>query len=85
MHFIPIAVVVLWFWLWSSLVYQLSVSTKPPVLSFKVGVTTEDIDKVVHQAAILFGAYPSPLNYKEFPKSVCTSVNNVAVHGVPDR
>lgn len=61
------------------------VSTKPSVLSFKVGVTTEDIDKVVHQAAISFGAYPSPLNYKGFPKSVCTSVNNVAVHGVPDR
>lgn len=50
----------------------------------KVGVTTEDIDKVVHQAAISFGAYPSPLNYKGFPKSVCTSVNNVAVHGIPD-
>ncbi|XP_029196053.2 methionine aminopeptidase 1D, mitochondrial-like isoform X1 [Acropora millepora] len=50
----------------------------------KVGVTTEDINKVVHQAAISFGAYPSPLNYKGFPKSVCTSVNNVAVHGIPD-
>ena len=75
-------VVVLWFWVWSSPLYQLS---KPSVLSFKVGVTTEDIDKVVHQAAISFGAYPSPLNYRGFPKSVCTSVNNVAVHGVPDR
>ena len=53
--------------------------------SFKVGVTTEDIAKAVHQAIISFGAYPSPLNYKGFPKSVCTSVNNVAVHGVPDR
>lgn len=52
--------------------------------NIKVGVTTEDIDKVVHQATISFGAYPSPLNYKGFPKSVCTSVNNVAVHGVPD-
>jgi len=48
-------------------------------------VTTEDIDKAVHQAAITLGAYPSPLNYKTFPKSVCTSVNNVAVHGIPDR
>lgn len=54
-------------------------------LCVKVGVTTEDINKVVHQAAISFGAYPSPLNYKGFPKSVCTSVNNVAVHGIPDR
>ncbi|XP_020617068.1 methionine aminopeptidase 1D, mitochondrial-like [Orbicella faveolata] len=50
----------------------------------KEGVTTEDIDKAVHQAAISLGAYPSPLNYKKFPKSVCTSVNNVAVHGIPD-
>jgi len=53
--------------------------------SIKEGVTTEDIDKAVHQAAISLGAYPSPLNYKKFPKSVCTSVNNVAVHGIPDR
>lgn len=30
------------------------------------------------------GAYPSPLNYLEFPKSICTSINNVACHGVPD-
>ncbi|CAH3126582.1 unnamed protein product [Pocillopora meandrina] len=52
--------------------------------SIKVGVTTQDIDQIVHQAAISFGAYPSPLNYKKFPKSVCTSVNNVAVHGIPD-
>lgn len=48
-------------------------------------MTAEDIDKAVHQAAISLGAYPSPLNYKMFPKSVCTSVNNVAVHGIPDR
>ena len=48
-------------------------------------MTTEDIDQVVHQAVISFGAYPSPLNYKRFPKSVCTSVNNVAVHGIPNR
>ena len=34
-----------------------------------------------HTAA---GAYPSPLQYKSFPKSVCTSVNNVACHGIPD-
>lgn len=30
------------------------------------------------------GAYPSPLNYRGFPKSICTSVNNVACHGIPD-
>lgn len=31
------------------------------------------------------GAYPSPLNYKGFPKSICTSINNVACHGIPDK
>lgn len=50
----------------------------------KEGVTTDHIDEVVHQACIDHKAYPSPLNYKRFPKSVCTSVNNVMVHGIPD-
>lgn len=49
------------------------------------GVTTDDIDKVVHGATIAAGAYPSPLNYHSFPKSVCTSVNEVICHGIPDR
>ena len=55
------------------------------IFYLQVGVTTDAIDKVVHQAAIQCNAYPSPLNYLGFPKSVCTSVNNVAVHGIPDR
>ena len=67
------------------LIMSQPVLAKPVVFFLKEGATTEDIDRVVHQAAISFGAYPSPLNYKGFPKSVCTSVNNVAVHGVPDR
>lgn len=50
----------------------------------KVGVTTDELDRIVHSACISFGAYPSPLNYRGFPKSVCTSVNNVACHGIPD-
>ncbi|KAK9883988.1 hypothetical protein WA026_004924 [Henosepilachna vigintioctopunctata] len=50
----------------------------------KVGVTTDDIDVLVHKATIENGAYPSPYNYRHFPKSVCTSVNNVACHGIPD-
>jgi len=50
----------------------------------KVGVATDDIDKIVHRAIIERGAYPSPLNYKGFPKSVCTSVNEVVCHGIPD-
>ncbi|XP_071526268.1 methionine aminopeptidase 1D, mitochondrial-like [Panulirus ornatus] len=47
-------------------------------------MTTEYIDILVHNKVIESGAYPSPLNYLGFPKSVCTSVNNVACHGIPD-
>ncbi|XP_041975150.1 methionine aminopeptidase 1D, mitochondrial isoform X2 [Aricia agestis] len=50
----------------------------------KPGATTDDIDELVHNFSIEADAYPSPLHYKGFPKSVCTSVNNVAVHGIPD-
>ncbi|EZG07769.1 methionine aminopeptidase, type I [Trichophyton rubrum CBS 735.88] len=68
------------------------------------GVTTDHIDKVVHQACLerevsdtesfsfrytgcltVFQAYPSPLNYVNFPKSVCTSMNEVICHGIPDQ
>ncbi|KAJ1618535.1 peptidase M24, structural domain-containing protein, partial [Pavlovales sp. CCMP2436] len=48
------------------------------------GVTTDEIDRVVHDATIEAGAYPAPLNYRTFPKSVCTSVNEVVCHGIPD-
>jgi len=48
------------------------------------GVTTEAIDALVHEAAVSRGAYPSPLNYHGFPKSCCTSVNEVICHGIPD-
>lgn len=47
-------------------------------------MTTDDIDVMVHEITIRNGAYPSPLNYKNFPKSICTCVNNVACHGIPD-
>eukprot|EP00468_Gymnochlora_sp_CCMP2014_P009239 CAMPEP_0167747416 /NCGR_PEP_ID=MMETSP0110_2-20121227/4273_1 /TAXON_ID=629695 /ORGANISM="Gymnochlora sp., Strain CCMP2014" /LENGTH=341 /DNA_ID=CAMNT_0007632323 /DNA_START=99 /DNA_END=1124 /DNA_ORIENTATION=- len=50
----------------------------------KPGVTTEEIDIAVHNACIERGAYPSPLNYYEFPKACCTSVNEVICHGIPD-
>ena len=49
-----------------------------------VGVTTDEIDRVVHEACIERDCYPSPLNYCNFPKSVCTSVNEVICHGIPD-
>ncbi|KAG6453194.1 hypothetical protein O3G_MSEX008016 [Manduca sexta] len=48
------------------------------------GITTDDIDEFIHNLIIEAGAYPSPLHYKGFTKSICTSVNNVVVHGIPD-
>lgn len=49
-----------------------------------VGTTTDTIDCAVHSAILRAGAYPSPLNYSGFPKSVCSSVNEVICHGIPD-
>lgn len=48
------------------------------------GISTDDLDQLAHQHIIDLGAYPSPLNYMGFPKSICTSVNEVVVHGIPD-
>ncbi|XP_065577851.1 methionine aminopeptidase 1-like [Artemia franciscana] len=48
------------------------------------GVTTEEIDRIIHEATLERDCYPSPLNYYEFPKSCCTSVNEVICHGIPD-
>ena len=48
------------------------------------GITTDFLDATIHDMIINNGAYPSPLNYRGFPKSICTSINNVACHGVPD-
>jgi len=50
----------------------------------RVGVTTDELDRIAHEACIARGAYPSPLNYHGFPKSLCTSVNEVILHGIPD-
>ena len=50
----------------------------------EIGVTTDELDAVCHQATIQRGAYPSPLNYHGYPKSLCTSVNEVICHGIPD-
>ena len=49
-----------------------------------VGMTTEELDELVHTETIKRGGYPSPLNYYDFPCSVCTSVNEVICHGIPD-
>jgi len=48
------------------------------------GVTTDEIDRIVHEATVDRECYPSPLNYYQFPKSCCTSVNEVICHGIPD-
>jgi methionyl aminopeptidase len=50
----------------------------------RVGVTTDELDRIVHEATLERDCYPSPLNYYQFPKSVCTSVNEVICHGIPD-
>ncbi|KZS91355.1 methionyl aminopeptidase [Sistotremastrum niveocremeum HHB9708] len=48
------------------------------------GITTEAIDERLHWFIVENNAYPSPLNYLGFPKSCCTSVNNIVAHGIPD-
>jgi methionyl aminopeptidase len=48
------------------------------------GVTTDELDALCHEECIRRGGYPSPLNYGKFPKSLCTSVNEVICHGIPD-
>lgn len=50
----------------------------------KPGITTNEIDKIVHDYTLSNNAQPSPLGYHGFPKSVCTSINEVVCHGVPD-
>ena len=49
----------------------------------KPGVTTETLDELVLEFALDHGAYPAPLNYRGFPKSICTSINHVVCHGIP--
>ena len=50
----------------------------------KPGVTTDELDSIAHEAYLSRGAYPSTLGYKDFPKSICTSVNEIICHGIPD-
>lgn len=50
----------------------------------KEGVTTQQIDDLVHDMTIRMGGIPAPLNFEGFPKSVCTSINEVVCHGIPD-
>jgi len=48
------------------------------------GVTTDELDRVGHEFLLAAGAYPSTLGYRSYPKSLCTSVNEVICHGIPD-
>jgi len=52
--------------------------------SIKVGMSTNELDVIVHDFLISNGAYPSTLGYRGFPKSCCTSVNEIICHGIPD-
>ena len=52
--------------------------------AIRPGVTTDELDRIAHEACIARGGYPSPLGYHGFPKAICTSVNEVILHGIPD-
>lgn len=49
------------------------------------GMSTEEIDNMVYDFTTSYGAIPAPLNYEGFPKSVCTSINDVVCHGIPSK
>ncbi|KAJ7605317.1 peptidase M24, structural domain-containing protein, partial [Roridomyces roridus] len=53
--------------------------------ALRPGITTDEIDEIVRNATIERNAYPSTLNYRNYPKSLCTSVNEVVCHGIPDQ
>jgi len=66
-------------------VCQLAAKTLDYVRGFiKPGVTTNELDQIVYDYTLTHGAQPAPLNYKGFPKSICTSVNSCICHGVPN-
>ncbi|HVE74057.1 MAG TPA: type I methionyl aminopeptidase [Mycobacteriales bacterium] len=48
------------------------------------GISTDELDAIAHEECLRRGGYPSPLGYNGFPKSLCTSVNEVICHGIPD-
>lgn len=50
----------------------------------KAGISTEEVNKWVHEYTVSHGAYPAPLGYHGYPKSTCVSINEVVCHGIPD-
>ena len=53
--------------------------------NIREGMSTEEIDRLVYDFTTGHGAVPAPLNYEGFPKSVCTSINDVVCHGIPNK
>lgn len=52
--------------------------------SIRPGITTDELDRIAHEFIITQGAYPSTLGYRGYPKSICSSINEVICHGIPD-
>lgn len=50
----------------------------------RIGVTTQRLNDLAHEMIVSRGAVPAPLNYRGFPKSICTSINHVVCHGIPE-
>ena len=64
---------------------KISASILDDLQSFiKPGITTNDINTFVHQKTLENNCIPAPLGYHGFPKSVCTSLNDIICHGIPD-
>lgn len=59
-------------------------SIEAAAATIEPGITTESLDRIVHEYVTGHGAYPSTLGYRGYPKSSCTSVNEVICHGIPD-
>ena len=65
---------------------QLAAATLDMITSHVVpGVTTGRLDALCHEFIVSHGAVPAPLNYRGYPKSICTSINHVVCHGIPGR
>ena len=63
---------------------RLAAETLDDIVGFvRPGMTTEEIDERCHDFTVARGAFPAPLNYRGFPKTICTSVNHVVCHGIP--
>lgn len=64
---------------------KLAAETLDYITTFvKVGITTEELDTLCHNFITKHGALPAPLGYKGYPKSICTSINEVVCHGIPE-